>query len=172
MSDCKPDYDFTNLVLLAQTVHFLDLDQDNLKPLEGTKYDWILRHKAFAKLYSKSRKLDPKKANLIKKIDEDPVFQMAKENENVSFMIFILELTRIWIESYPQNKLPAFSVSKKKLRHGSKWLTVDMIRLKRHNEDSYKDKKLILKSSKEAAKQVWGAINRHLLCAEHPYKEN
>jgi hypothetical protein len=95
---------------------------------------------------------------------------MAKNQENISYIVFVLELTRIWLESYPQDKLPAFSVSKKKLRHGAKWFAVDMLKVKQYDEEMYKDKKAIIAGSKEAAKQVWGAINRHLLCAEHPYK--
>jgi len=172
MQTCKPDYDFTNLVIMAQTVHFLNLDNEYVKPLEGTKYEWIIRYKTFAKLYTKSRKLNENKKHIVKKIDDDPVFQLAKQSENISFLVFILELTRIWIESYPQDKLPAFTVSKKKLRHGARHLTIDMIKLKRADKEQYEDKKLIIDTSKEAAKQVWGAINRHLLCAEHPYKEN
>jgi hypothetical protein len=172
MKNCKPEYDFTNMVILAQCIYFMDKDKEYIDRLAGSKFDWILKYRSFARLYLKSRTIEESKKETLEKIDTDPVFQMAKKQENISYIVFVLELTSIWIKSYPQNKLPTFSVSKKKLRHGAKWLSIDMLKLKQYDKELYKDKKLIIEGSKEAARQVWSTINRHLLCAEHPYIEN
>jgi len=164
----RADYELLNRTMAAYTVHFLQRDMDDGYS-DGWE-PWIHRHLSWCKRYLAARTFPREAEQTLRNIDDDILFQRAKEL-NVSYLVVLLDLTRLWIQSVPSDRLPAFSVSRKKLSRGFRAFAVGMLRIKRHDPDRYRDYKKLMANSREAARYIWGAFNRHILAGSHHYKE-
>ena len=92
--------------------------------------------------------------------ERDLVLGFAKEKElqdivqtHISHIVFILTIVKLWVEMVPKKDRPKFNMSDKKLIKGKAEYTIEMLKLKQVNEDSYKEKKEIIQKSVETAEK-------------------
>jgi hypothetical protein len=159
------EVDLLNTVIIAHVVFLLDKEE------ETRKYwpDWLIKHHGWCRRYLRSRKYPDEFTATLDAIDSDILYNEAKEKE-ISYVVMILELMKIWVESGVP--LPAFSVSKKYLKGGRKHIATGMLKKKLHDPEDYAEKKALVEDSVTAARYLWGAFNRHILKGNYPYKED
>ena len=159
----EPDFDLLNMIIVAHSAYFLDRDKD----LQDMWPIWLIRHHGWLKRYMKARKFPTEANPLLDLIDNDVLYAEAKGKE-ASYLIVVLELTKIWIESGVPT--PAFNVTKRTLKGGRAHVGMQMLMLKRQDRAAYNDKKQIIEDSIYTARCLWGAFNRYILGGAYPYK--
>ena len=161
----EKNYDLFKLILAAQVAYFMDKDKEEF----GTDYwlPWFFRLNANAKVYSKMRKILPEDLKCLNQIDNDVVFLMNKEKE-VSYIIFVLELMRLYAENFPEKYFHNFNISKKKLLFGFRHYTIAMLNAKLKDRELYDEKKKIMEDSKKVALNTYNTMQRVLLNGDYP----
>ncbi len=86
---------------------------------------------------------------VLKASSQDEITEITKKN--VSFIVFVLQLIKRWVEEIPKKQRPHLNISDKKLRLGKAIFFKDMIQLKKTNGYQYKLKKEIIDTSIETA---------------------
>ena len=154
-----------NIVMAAHIQQLLE--KDELDGLHKYWPDWLIKHKGWLKRYLKMRKYPVESKRILDAINEDVLYQKAKERE-LSLTIVALELQKVWMESGVP--LPSFTVNKNLLKGGRAHIGMQMLMLKNDDKEKYAAKKQLVNNSCESARELWGAFNRHILNGEYPYK--
>ena len=92
--------------------------------------------------------------------EKDLLLGFAKEEElqnivrtSISHLVFILTVIKLWVEIVPKEDRPSFNMSDRKLVKGKAVYTIQMLKLKRSDKNSYEEKKAIIQKSVETAEK-------------------
>ena len=103
-----------------------------------------------------------KQQNMFSIEEAEKVLKIAKSDEissimnrEVSFIIFVYELMRLWIEYVPKKDRPILNISDKKFAMGGKVFWKQMISMKQSNIDTYSHKKSVIDDSITVAKEFF-----------------
>jgi hypothetical protein len=81
-------------------------------------------------------------------------FKKMMEPE-ISYLIFCMEIARLWVEELPKEQRPILNISDTKLKKSYREYTLDMIKLKHHDEKKYKETKELIEESKIVARKFF-----------------
>ena len=86
------------------------------------------------------------------------VLGFAKEQElkdiievEISHLIFILTVIKLWIELIPKTERPILNISDKRLIKGKAEYAMHMLKLKQNDKESYEEKKDVIDTSVKTA---------------------
>ena len=147
----SPKYHTFAMLILYNIASQLDNEIDdnasNLPPIAfklwGNTKRWL-----------KSHSFTEDDLQLIMELKDDEEFEEITMRE-VSFLLFALDLMRIYVETVPKEKRPILDISDKKLIKGSRIYAIDMIKLKHRDSEIYKDTKKLFRTTEEVAKDVY-----------------
>ena len=102
--------------------------------------------------YRKHNMFNKEEAEFVMKVGQDPKLKEIVHVE-VSHLLFILTVIKLWIEIVPKKQRPILGVSDNKLSKGRAVYAVQMLKLKQTDKESYEEKKQIIDTSVETAKR-------------------
>ena len=105
-------------------------------------------------------KFTPEEAEKVLEIGRDKEFKAIMDRD-ISFLIFALELMKVWTMSVPKDKRPILGVSDKHFKLGGDSLWQQMLLARSKAPEEYSEKKQVIVDSKEVAQGFF----------EHQWKE-
>ena len=108
--------------------------------------------------YKAHNKFTKEEADFILKCKNDEKLRSII-NVEISHLVFILTLIKLWVELIPKKDRPILNISDKKLIKGKAEYALLMLKLKHSDEKAYKEKKVIIDKSVNTAEAF---IDYHL----------
>jgi hypothetical protein len=140
------NYQLFNKVLLFTVDMYIDKMRQ-----EGVELPEILNKLKIAIVsYKAHNKFTKEEADFILKCKDDEKLQSIV-NVEISHIIFILTLIKLWVELVPKKERPILNISDKKLIKGKAEYAILMLKLKYSDEKAYKEKKAIIDKSVDTA---------------------
>ena len=145
----NPYITFNKLILFTVEAYITRSIEDGLSvdPLH-------LRLKSAIKGYMIMSRFSKEEAEKLFEFGKDPRLQRITE-QDVSFLVFALELMKLLIEDVPRNMRPHLNISDKRLKIGRGLFVVDMLKIKKRDEKRYKEFREIIDTSVVTAKQFY-----------------
>ena len=101
-----------------------------------------------------------KRSNMFTKEEADFAKAMGTTEElkeivhvEVSHLLFILTVIKLWVEITPKKERPLLGISYNRLSKGRAAYAIQMLKLKQEDKESYEEKKQIIDISVETAKR-------------------
>ena len=112
-----------------------------------------------------------KQQNMFSIEEADKVLKIAKSeeidnimNKEVSFIIFVFELMKLWTEYVPKEYRPNLNISDKHFKLGGRTLWKQMVKLKSKDVDKHSEKKEIIDDSITVANEFFNYHIKELKC--------
>ena len=102
--------------------------------------------------FKRSNWFTDKEAKLVVDAASDPELEAIIRRE-ISHLVFILTVIKIWVETVDKKDRPLLNISDKKLAKGKAEYALHMLKLKQRDSEDYKKKKEIIDYSVETAEQ-------------------
>jgi hypothetical protein len=141
------DYTLLNKVVLYTANRYIDSSiKEGLEPS-------VLHHrlKFAAKVFMERNPLTKEDMDVISKVSSDEDFQ-AIIGGQVSFLVFVLELVKLWVDAVPKESRPLLNISDKKLRIGRAMFAIEMLQLKKTNIFKHEGLTAVINDSVSTAK--------------------
>ena len=157
----KPKYHTFALFVLYNVVSQLENEiEDGDTELPTIAY----RLYGQGKLWLRTHSFRDDETKLLLDMKDDDEFDTITMHE-VSFLLFALELMRIYSERIKKKKMPMLNISDKKLLMGSKRYVMDMLKLKRRDKAKYDELKELFRTTEQVATELyeymWNKITKH-----------
>ena len=147
---------FNQLVLF--TCHsYLEKSQNdglNLSPIHH-------QLKASISAYMMLHRFSKAEAKIITDLGEDERLKKITATE-VSYLVYVLELVKLFVETVPKSERPHLNISDKRLKHGKAHYFAFMLEMKRRDPEQYKKTKDLVNDSVLSAKHFFGFMEEHL----------
>ena len=166
MKKTKPinKYYLLTKVIFANIKHWLEVEKDNdvIFPeiaikLKGFATRYLIIHHGF----------DDDEAKFMKTLETEH-FKKMMEPE-ISYLVFCLELARLWYKDVPKDKRPHTGISGKKLLLGSRLYVIDMLKLKKENNEKYRETKELINQTNIVARKFYEYMKTN--CVDKYYGE-
>ena len=105
-------------------------------------------------------------AELVIAIGKEPALK-AITDTNISFVVFALEILKLWVELVDKKDRPHLNISDKRLKTGRSKFVVSMLKLKTSDPEKYTELREIINDSVITAKKFIMYTHRRLLDEEH-----
>ncbi len=137
---------FLNKLVLFHVESYIQMTLDSKDPVPPH----LMQLKLGIITYRKFNRFTQEEADIVLKFAENEELKefMAAE---VSFVVFSLELMKLWIAYVPKKQRPILGVSDKKFKLGGDTFWKQMLIAKEMSPEEYAQKKQIIKDSKEIA---------------------
>lgn len=140
-----------NYSLLNKIVLFVSQDYINHAKQDGVDVPPDLhRLEASIKVFKRQHMFTVEEAKRVLKIAKSDEMS-AIMNKEISFIIFVYELMKLWINYVPKKDRPMLNISDKRFKMGGKVFWKQMISLKQSDADSYNEKRNIIEDSIDVA---------------------
>jgi len=118
-------------------------------------------------LYAKQNPITIEEQEMLKPIADSGALDISNKG-GISFVIFVMELVKMWALEYPKEKRPLLSVGERNLKKGKGLFTNEMLAKKfskkKEEKEEYTELKKIINDSQSLA-QEWYTIHRKELWA-------
>ena len=128
---------------------------DDISPYSTYNYEFMLKLRSAIRGYMTFHKLTPAEYKQIIALS-DTEYMMKLRDVEVDRTLFALELLTMYISLVPKKQRATLNISDKKLLHAKSELIMDMLKLKRKDDASYKRVKEIADDSRITAKGYYG----------------
>lgn len=138
---------FNKLILFTVTEYLEKAKAEGLtgEPFHNEIIGAISKYKTFAKF-------SVKEARIIIKMGESEAMHRIKEQQ-ISWVVYALELLKLWVEAVPKKYRPHLNISDERLRTGRSKFVMAMIRLKSADPKEHAHKQNIMNDSTVTAKK-------------------
>ena len=92
---------------------------------------------------------------IISRISSDEDFKKILSTQ-VSFLVFVLELMKLWVDTVPKEHRPNLNINDKKLRIGRAMFAMSMLELKQKDKDKHEELSNVIQDSVLTAKHFFG----------------
>jgi hypothetical protein len=116
--------------------------------------DFVYQLRSTLAGYKSFHRLSADEAEILMNLGKDEVM-MNIVDEEISFLIFALELLRIWTEFYPKSERPSLNISDKRFKGAVGAFVIPMLKLKQSDPERYDRMKPIITDSKMTAKKFF-----------------
>lgn len=154
------DYSLFNKLILHTVSAYLDRAYE-----EGmTKEPMHIKLMSGLRSFQTFGKFLPEEAKLLQSLGDNPILEKIK-NREVSFVVYSLELMRLWVQTVPLSarKHIYLGVSNKKLLLGRAYFTTMMLSMKQKDPETYKEKRAIIDESVLNAKHYFSFMMEQLI---------
>jgi len=107
-------------------------------------------------------RFSPLEAKRIISLNKDEKLKAITE-KNISFLVYVLELIKLWVDDVPKKHRPHLNISDKKLRVGRSLFAMGMLKLKQSDEDKYQELRDIIDVSVDVAREFYEFNRLHLI---------
>ena len=114
----------------------------------------LYRLKASIQGYKSFHMFDITEAKEVLKISKDPKL-LAIMDKEVSFLVFAMEVMKLWTEDIPKEQRPHLNISDKRFKLGGRNFFKQMLYLKQTDKEQYEDKKDIIDTSIDVAREFY-----------------
>ena len=142
------DYSLLNKIVLFLVKDYIDRARE-----ESTVPDILVRLSAQISGYRQFHMFSLEEANKVLEIAETKEIRDIMD-EHVSYIIFALELMKLWTEAVPKKDRPHLNISDKHFKLGGKYYWLAMIKLKKNDQDKYKETDATIEISRDTAKRL------------------
>lgn len=146
-------YALLNKVLLANIKYWLEEEEKN----NTTLPEIAIKLKSFAKRYLLIHHgFTQDEIDFMKTIETDHFKKMLEPE--ISYLVFCLELARLWYQDIPKEGRPVINIGRKHMLRGSRLYVVDMLKLKKEDEEKYKELRSILDDTRLVSRKFYEYI--------------
>ncbi len=130
---------------------------------DGAELPSILyRLKASIAGYKSFHMFSIEEAEQVLKVSKDEHL-LAIMDKEVSFLVFAMEVMKLWTEDIPKKNRPHLNISDKHFKLGGRFFWRQMMYLKQNDVDNYKDKQDIIDTSIDVANEFY-KYHKEVLC--------
>jgi len=150
---------FNKLILHTASAYLEEAYKDGL-----TKDPMHIKLKGGLKRLQSFLRFSPAEAKHLQSFNGDPTLERIK-NQHISFVIYALELLRLWVERVPKEhrKHIYVGIGEKHLKKGRASIAVQMLDLKLRDADIHKEKRQIVDESVLNAKHFFNYFEEKLV---------
>ena len=112
------------------------------------------RIKFATKVFMENNPLTEEDMEIISKISSDEDFKKILSTQ-VSFLVFVLELMKLWVDTVPKEHRPNLNINDKKLRIGRAMFALSMLELKQKDKDKHEELSSVIQDSVLTAKHFF-----------------
>ena len=147
---------FNNMILFTchQYIEKSQKDKLSLSPIHH-------QLKASISAYMMLHRFTIAEAKVVTDLGEDERLKKITAVE-VSYLIYVLELIKLFVETVPKAERPHLNISDKRLMHGKAHYFSFMLEMKRRDPEQYKKTKDLVNDSVLSAKHFFGFMEEHL----------
>ncbi len=155
MNNCQTTF---NKLILFTAFEYLDnaIKEGMTKEPEHMKIAGAIRgYKTFSKF-------SPEQSEIVIAMGKEPVLKAITEID-ISYVVFALELLKLWCELVDKKDRPHLNISDKRLKSGRSMFVVSMLKLKQEDTEKYNELRTIINDSVITAKKFIMYVHRRLI---------
>ena len=148
-------YNTLNKLILTTVNRYIETSiKDGLEP-----HTLHHRLKFATHVFMENNPLTKEDIEVVKRISSDEDFKKII-SQDVSFLVFVLELMKQWVNEIPKEYRPNLNISDKKLNVGRAMFALSMIELKQRDKDKHEELRKVIDDSVIVAKHFFGYHTR------------